>query len=483
MFTSTRFYTHTMASEAILEGLAPKGGLYVSERFNPSFFNLNLLSKDYYTLTRMVFSEFLNDYDEGKLLKAIQHAYDEKFQPEIVSLTHLKDCSLVNLFHGETFAFKDMALSILPSLFDMAKEKHAPNKKTIILTATSGDTGSAALSGFSRLEDTYVIVLYPKQGISKFQELQMSQFVSDHCFVFGVEGDFDDCQHIVKEIFQTVSLEHAILSSANSINIGRIIPQVVYYFYSYIRLLKDEKIKYKDKVNFIVPTGNFGNIYAGYIAKQMGLPVNKLIIASNENNALTELFHYANYRIDRKLYKTISPSMDITISSNFERFLYHMTKDPKKVNDYMTELKEKQNIYISEMNYEHSFDAYYADEEDTLNAIKRVYQANHYLIDPHTAVGYHVFTAYKRYQKDDHYNVVLSTASPYKFSDAVLKALDKEVSSSLSDNIEALKALNPSQFDTRVLGVVSSEVKTTPLPLNQALEHVKKVIGEIDAKD
>jgi threonine synthase len=399
------------------------------------------------------------------------------------SMKHLRDASLLNLFHGETFAFKDMALSILPSLFDAAKQKRFPDKKTIILTATSGDTGSAALSGFSKLDNTYTIVLYPKHGISEFQEKQMSQFVNEKCLVYGVEGNFDDCQNIVKRLFSESTLEHSILSSANSINIGRIIPQIVYYFYAYITLVNDHKIKMNEAINFTVPTGNFGNIYAGYIAKEMGLPVNKLIIASNSNNGLTDLFQSKSYDINRPLVKTISPSMDIIISSNFERYLYHLINDPDKVNDLMSELKNNHQIDIPELNQDRCFDAYYASEEDTLKTIHSVYQQFHYLIDPHTAVAYHCYKQYNKTKDDNHYQVILSTASPYKFSDAVIKALSIKETKSLKEKILSLKQQNPNQFDMRVMDVVEGEINTATITLKDAYQTIKKVIGDIDAKN
>jgi threonine synthase len=483
MYTSTRNKVNISASKAILNGLALDGGLYVCENINSQFFSKKLLNYTYNELSEVIFEQFLDDYSKEVIKEIIKNCYDESFLPNQVNLKHFDDFSLLELFNGETFAFKDMALSILPKIFSEAKKINNINNKTIILTATSGDTGSAALSGFGEIENTFVIVLYPKNGVSEFQKLQMNSYAKDNCILIAVDGNFDECQRIVKEIFQKVKVKKSILSSANSINIGRIIPQIVYYFYTYFKLVRSNKIKFNDKINFTVPSGNFGNIYASYIAKQMGLPVNKLIIASNSNNVLTEIFNDYKYNINRELVKTISPSMDILVSSNFERYLYSIIKDEKKINNYMNDLKEKQIIYISELEQEVTFNAYFASEENTKDFIKIFYDTFGYVIDPHTAVGYYCNVQYKKENKDNSYNVILSTASPYKFSESVLNALGLYTTKGLQEQINLLKTISIENFDSRIEKVLNAKVKASDLSTSETFSYVKKVIGDIDDQD
>lgn len=483
MYTSTRNKTTITASKAILNGLAPDGGLYVLQNINSAFFSENLRGLTYNELAKKILSEFLDDYPKGVIADIVDASYKDNFVPDIVGLKHFDSFSLLELFKGETFAFKDMALSILPSLFDAAKRINKINAKTIILTATSGDTGSAALSGFGKIDNTYVIVLYPKHGISEFQALQMTKYESDNCYVLGIDGNFDDCQSIVKKLFLGTKVKNAILSSANSINIGRIIPQVVYYFYTYLKLVEDKKINFYNKVNFTVPTGNFGNIYAAYIAKEMGLPIHKLIIASNANNVLTELFDSFDYDIDRSLLKTISPSMDILVSSNFERYLYNLSLNTDQINQYMRALRDNKMIYIKELKHQQTFKAYYASEENTKQAIKSFYKDYKYVIDPHTAVGFYCNQKYRSKHVDKAYNVILSTASAYKFSGSVLNALDLKPSKDLNAQIKQLKTINEENYDSRLESFLDAKLNTNVIPLEGAYDYVAKVIGEIDDKD
>lgn len=480
MYTSTRKKLNISASKVILNGLALDGGLYIRKNINSQFFNKEMLGFTYNELAEIIFSEFLDDYPREVISDIIKTCYQDNFIPSQVGLKHFDDFSILELFNGETFAFKDMALSILPKMFNEAKKINKINNKTVILTATSGDTGSAALSGFSKVENTYVIVLYPKYGVSKFQELQMNKFSSENCFLFAVDGNFDDCQKIVKDLFQKINVEKSILSSANSINFGRIIPQIVYYFYTYLKLVNSNKIKFGNLINFTVPSGNFGNIYAGYIAKQMGLPINKLIIASNSNNVLTELFNNYKYNINRELVKTISPSMDILISSNFERYLYNITQDQEKIFKYMKDLQDKKYIYIKELEEQKIFEAFFATEDNTKEAIKSFYEKYNYVIDPHTAVGYYCNNIHKNKGNDNFYNVVLSTASPYKFSESVLDALELKSSKILKEQIKLLKKISPENYDKRVEEVLNTKIKAKVLSVEETFEYVKKVIGDID---
>lgn len=484
MYTSTRKKQSVTASKAIIDGLAPKGGLYVFESIKHDFFHERLMGLSYKELTKEVFHLFLDDYSEQDINEMIDKAYsDQFFKPDMVMFKEFDHFAFLELFHGPTFAFKDMALSILPHMFDYAKKIQKIDKKTMILTATSGDTGSATLSGFKEVEDTYVIVLYPKNGVSKFQDLQMHQKANENCKLIPINGNFDDCQNIVKSIFETEKPEHAVLSSANSINIGRIIPQVVYYIYSYLHLCETNTIQFGELLNVSVPTGNFGNIYAASVAKRLGVPIKQLIIASNTNKVLTDLFHDHQYDIKRAFHKTMSPSMDILVSSNFERYLYDLTKDTKKVEEYMLSLKKEKHIEIKELENQTDFYATYASEEETKVAINRVYQMHDYLVDPHTAVAYSAYQKYVDETKDDTYTLIVSTASPFKFSDAMMKSLHKDQTDSLKEDMKNLKSLDKELYDERIDDVLQSSINASSIDLDQAEEFVKKVIGDIDVKD
>ncbi len=485
MYISTRQNKMQNESYSIIQGLSKDGGLFIPQSFNTSFFNNDLLKLDYHSLSKLVNKQFLDDFDSNDINTLLDQAYNtSSFKPLTVVLKSLDRISFLELFHGPTFAFKDMALQVLPLLMNIAKKIQNDSKKTIILTATSGDTGGATLSGFSHLPDTHVIVLYPKSGVSDFQEKQMLQYASDNCHVLAVDGNFDDCQRIVKDIFSKVNVTNSIVSSANSINIGRIIPQTIYYFYAYLESVRNGEIKFGDFINFVVPTGNFGNIYAAYVAKKMGLPVNKLIIASNANNVLTELFNTGVYRIDRDLIKTSSPSMDIIVSSNFERLLYDLVdQNPKRVVKYMKDLQKNKSIYIKELKDNNDFYATYATESETLSAIKTVYDQYDYLIDPHTAVAYHCYETYKKETSDDTKTIIVSTASPYKFSGAVLDALHLPKTNDLEKDIITLKKIDKAPFDERIMDVLSCDQSPQVIALDKTYAYVMKVIGEIDAND
>jgi len=390
----------------------------------------------------------------------------------------------LELFHGNTFAFKDMALSALPNLYKKSKEIQKVSKNTIILTATSGDTGSAALNGFSNLDDVYTIVLYATKGVSEFQELQMNAYQSDRHIVLAVDGNFDDCQNIVKKIFQTVEPSNVNLGSANSINIGRILPQIVYYLYSYLELVKDKKITYGEPINITVPTGNFGNIYAAYIAKQLGTPINKLIIDSNSNNVLSDLFNKHIYTIDRTLHQTISPSMDILISINVERYLYELEdRDSSKIKAIMDEIVVNGSVKIPSVSNQSDFYASYASEQETYQEIANTLKTDNYLIDPHTAVAKVVADKYFKKTNDDTHMLIVSTANPYKFSDAIVTALKLETSLSLADKFRKIEEVSGRKIDSRMISVLKSTNSKKQVSFEDALKYVMKVIGDIDDKN
>lgn len=483
MYTSTRKALKVNASQAILKGLSQEGGLFVPCAFDASFFNQTLLQDSYLDLTKKVFKVFLDDFDDDMIEHIVSQAYGSQFRPSPVVLNDIDGVSFLELFHGPTFAFKDMALQVLPVMIQKAKTIQKDDKKTIILTATSGDTGGACLSGFHDMKDTDTIVLYPRYGISQFQEKQMLQYQSKHCHVIGIEGNFDDCQNLVKEVFVKADLKASHISSANSINIGRIIAQTVYYIYAYLEEVRRDHISFGDPINVTVPTGNFGNIYAAYVAKHMGLPIQKLIVASNDNNVLTDVFQTNTYNIDRVLMQTISPSMDIIISSNVERLLYALIKDPDRVNTYMHELKQNKSIHIKALKDTKDFYATFATEAETKKAIKYVYDTHHYIMDPHTAVAYQCYQTYLNETNDHTKTIIVSTASPYKFSDAVLDALNITKTNDLKKDIIALRKIDHVPFDDRILDVLTSKDELITMSLENARDKLLTLIGDIDAND
>lgn len=447
------------ASQAVLQGLAPDGGLFVPESIPQLSKPLEELAKmSYRELAYEVLSKYLTDYSEEELRDCINKAYDEKFDtPEIAPLIKVGQMHYLELFHGATIAFKDMALSILPHLLTKAAKKNKINDEIVILTATSGDTGKAALAGFADVEGTKIIVFYPKDGVSKVQEKQMITQKGDNTYVIGIKGNFDDAQTGVKKIFSDSELDEKMkkagyrFSSANSINIGRLVPQIVYYVYAYTQLLKRNEIKSGEKVNFVVPTGNFGNILAAYYAKRMGLPVGKLICASNDNKVLYDFFRTGIYDRNREFVLTISPSMDILVSSNLERLIYHISgEDTQKTGELMQALNNGGRYEISvdmKSNLE-DFCGGFATISETREAILKVYNETGYVMDTHTAVAEGVFEKYYKNEIDPSKTVIVSTASPYKFSESVLEAIGiKDIP---EDDFEQAKLLE--------------EISNTPIP-------------------
>lgn len=436
LYTSTRQkLDHITATKAILQGISSEGGLFVPTAMPKIDFTLEELSKwSYQETAYRVMRLFFDEIKDEDLKYCIEHAYDEKFDTkEIAPLVHTKTGNFLELFHGPTIAFKDMALSILPYLMLTSKRYNGEEKDIVILTATSGDTGKAALEGFANVEGTKIIVFFPQDGVSDVQKQQMVTTEGANTFVVGVKGNFDDCQTTVKEIFgnkefsEEIAKKNYKFSSANSINVGRLIPQVAYYFAAYGKMVRDGKLKAGETMNVVVPTGNFGNILASYYAKQMGLPVGKLICASNSNKVLFDFFKSGTYDRNREFFLTASPSMDILISSNLERLLYHISgENTNIVNDLMTSLKQEGKYTITDEMRKNLEDFYggYADDETTKNYIKKVFDEEGYLMDTHTAVAYAVYDQYIKETHDETPTVIVSTASPYKFTHSVMTAVD-----------------------------------------------------------
>lgn len=438
MYNSTRNKQETAtASQAILKGLANDGGLFVPA-------SIPTLDKDIAELADMSYQEvayevmklYITDFTEEELKNCINRAYDSKFDTkEIVPLVKKDGAYYLELFHGATIAFKDMALSILPHLLTTSAKKNNVKNEIVILTATSGDTGKAALAGFADVKGTSIIVFYPKNGVSPIQEKQMITQKGANTKVVGITGNFDDAQSGVKAMFNNKELAERMdkagyqFSSANSINIGRLVPQIVYYVYAYSRLVKNGEIKSGDKMNVVVPTGNFGNILAAYYAKNMGLPIDKLVCASNDNKVLYDFFQTGTYDKNREFILTTSPSMDILISSNLERLIYKIAgNDADKCADLMKALSTKGVYDITEDMKENlsDFVGGYTDETKTAATIKAMYDKEGYIMDTHTAVASGVYKDYAEKSGDKTPTVIASTASPYKFTRSVMNAIDSK---------------------------------------------------------
>ena len=421
------------ASEAILRGICPDGGLYIPEEIPKMEKSLEELGKlNYQELAYEVLSKFL-DFTEEELKACIRGAYDEKFDtPEIVPVVKKGDALFLELFHGRTLAFKDMALSILPYLMKTAAKKNGLDKEIVILTATSGDTGKAALEGFANVEGTRIMVFFPEDGVSPVQKLQMNTQEGTNTCVVGIKGNFDDAQSAVKSIFTDKALEQELaakgfqFSSANSINIGRLVPQIVYYFWAYLQAVRMGEIKNGEALNFTVPTGNFGDILAGWYAMKMGLPVGHFVCASNDNKVLYDFFRTGEYNKNRAFHVTVSPSMDILISSNLERLIYLSTGcDAEETKKRMEELsKDGKYSVTGEMRARMAdFVGGYADQAANAAEIKRLYDETGYMIDTHTGVASCVYHNYVKETGDTKKTVIASTASPYKFSRSVMEAI------------------------------------------------------------
>ena len=437
-FFSTRGESCVTASQAILRGIAPDGGLYVPAMFQavPPERLTTLTEMNYEERAVVILKRFLEDFSIREIEDAVKAAYSrERFRhPDVAPIVKMDPATwALELFHGPTLAFKDIALQLLPHLLKLSAEKNGEDREVCILVATSGDTGKAALEGFRDVPGTSCTVFYPLDGVSDVQKLQMVTTGGSNTHVIAVKGNFDDAQTGVKELFCSESFREEmakrgkVLSSANSINLGRLVPQVVYYFSAYADLLKQHAVAPGDPVNFCVPTGNFGDILAAYYAMNMGLPVNRLICASNRNNVLSDFFRTGIYSTHRTFFKTISPSMDILVSSNLERLLYEAAdRDGALIRTWMTQLKESGSYSVGEQRRDWLLNIFWgdcADNKDTLAEIKKRWEQDHYLLDPHTAVGGHVLREYRKETGDDTPTVLVATASPYKFAADVLNAL------------------------------------------------------------
>ena len=457
LYGSTRSRgTSVTASQAILQGLSHDGGLFVPDHIPVLDKSLQeLAGMDYRQTAYEVMKLFLTDFTESELKACIDRAYDTKFDTaDVVSIREAGQAYYMELFHGPTIAFKDMALSILPHLMITAAKKNHVEREIVILTATSGDTGKAALAGFADVEGTRIIVFYPKNGVSPIQEKQMLTQRGENTLVVGIHGNFDDAQTGVKKLFSDRALAAELaaggyqFSSANSINIGRLVPQICYYVYAYGKMLRQGTIKQGELVNVVVPTGNFGNILAAFYAKNMGLPVGKLICASNDNKVLYDFFRTGVYDRNREFVLTTSPSMDILISSNLERLVYRIAGDDgERTKELMAALSGEGKYQITDNMRALLSDFYgnYATEEETEAEIRRLYETWGYVIDTHTAVASAVYRKYREETGDRHKTIIASTASPYKFTRSVMKAIDagydEKGDFELADELEKLSGV------------------------------------------
>ena len=478
------------ASQAILKGLSEDGGLFMPAQIPELDLSMkDMVNMSYQEIAYEVMKLFLTDFTEEELKNCIRCAYDEKFDTEeIAPLAKVEDAYYLELFHGATIAFKDMALSILPHLMTTAAKKNHVEHEIVILTATSGDTGKAALAGFADVPGTKIIVFYPKNGVSPIQEKQMVTQKGDNTFVVGIHGNFDDAQSGVKAIFSDRALEARMaeagfqFSSANSINIGRLVPQIVYYVYAYGKLIADGTLKAGEEMNVVVPTGNFGNILAAFYAKNMGLPIGKLLCASNENKVLYDFFQTGVYDRNRDFVLTTSPSMDILISSNLERLIYRIAgNDSEKNAKLMAELAKNGSYTITEEMKEamKDFAGGYATEAQTAQEIRTVYEKSGYVLDPHTAVASCVYHTWKEQNHPTAPAVIASTASPFKFARSVMSAIDSKYEGmedfSLIDELCRISGVKVPKAveDIRTAPVLHDKVIET----NEMRQAVKEFLG------
>lgn len=477
------------ASEAILQGLSEEGGLFVLRELENKRIDIkNLLDKDYYEIAQEVLKLFLGDFTEDEIKNCVYDAYKGKFlTDDITPLVKVGKDYVLELFNGPTSAFKDVALSLLPHLTKVALTKSKDTRDILILTATSGDTGKAALEGFKDVDRTKIIVFYPNDGVSKVQELQMRTQEGKNTKVCAINGNFDDAQSGIKEIFVDEEFKKEMekqgikLSSANSINIGRLVPQMVYYIFAYVEMVKRGEITFGEKINFVVPTGNFGNILAGYYAKMVGLPINKLICASNGNNVLYDFIKTGVYNRKRDFLKTNSPSMDILISSNLERLLYYVSGcDNEYISSLMRELKENGEYRVTQEMFDkirENFATGYATDEETENVIKNIYEKEDYLLDTHTAVAYKVLDENR---ENNYKNIILSTASPYKFTNSVYKSIFDDVDEDEFVTMKKLSENTKTDIPKNLKDLDKKEVRHSDvIEKGDIKEYILKKVGEL----
>lgn len=476
--------------QAIVQGIGDDGGLLVPN-FDLQKLDLNkLVDLNYVDLATEVISTFVDEEGKELIHNACLNAYGKGLFPEIVvPVEKAGDVYIAELFHGQTAAFKDMALSLLPHLMTLSLKQLNEDRLVMILAATSGDTGKAALEGFKDVEGTCIKVFYPLDGVSAIQQQQMVSQEGKNVKVIGIKGNFDDAQSAVKVAFGDEGLKeaskqhHVFLSSANSINVGRLIPQIVYYFHSYFELVRKNEIQMGDEINFCVPSGNFGNCLAGWFAKNMGLPIKTFIAASNKNNILTDFFTTGKYDANRDFYKTNAPAMDILVSSNLERLVWYMTdKNGDKVREYMDKLK-KDGIYEVDketfVKIKDQFAAGYLTEAQVMQTIKTCYDETGYVLDTHTACGYGVLKQYQKDTNDMTKTVVLSTASPYKFPESVYKALFNE-ELDVYDAIDRLNEKTGVPVAKPLVGIKDKEVlHNTHIDKTEIIDFIKSEIEAI----
>ncbi len=487
LYTNTRDASETVsASQAILNGLAPKGGLYVPTVIPQLDCPLEELAQMSYQETAYtVMRLFLTDFTEDELRRCIACAYDDKFDTEeIAPLVNVGGAYFLELFHGATAAFKDLALSILPHLMITAAKKNHITNEIVILTATSGDTGKAALAGFAGVKGTKIIVFYPKDGVSPIQERQMVTQQGGNTFVVGIRGNFDEAQTGVKKMFSDPQLNRDLnaagyqFSSANSINVGRLIPQIVYYVYAWAKLYASGEITDEEEINVVVPTGNFGNILAAYYAKLMGVPIARLICASNENKVLYDFFTTGIYDKNRPFVLTSSPSMDILISSNLERLIYRICGNDAEENAALMRQLTETGTYKITRDMRDQLAIFYgnfADEEETAETIRTLYEETGYVIDPHTAVAASVYHTYKDETGDTAATVIASTASPFKFTRSVLGAIESRPDEETFD--ESDKAAATGRSDMEMVDILS-DISGIPVP--RPIEEIRSAAAVHD---
>lgn len=475
VYISTRNNSLKISSaKAIVSGISKDGGLFVPENLpSISSIDLNRLkSMNYIDRASFILGEFLTDFTKEEILECVRKAYsNEKFSSndiaEVVKLDNNK--FILELWHGPTCAFKDMALQLLPHLLITSMKKEADGKNVKILVATSGDTGKAALEGFKDVEGTSILVFYPENGVSDMQKLQMVTQDGKNVDVCSIKGNFDDAQNGVKQIFidqelgEQLNKNNVLLSSANSINWGRLVPQIIYYFSAYCDMLKNGHICDGELVNVVVPTGNFGNILAAYYAKKMGLPVKKFICASNSNNVLTDFINTGIYDKNRMFYSTISPSMDILISSNLERLVFNLYNDSdEQICDLYSKLASEGSFEISEevkIKLKDEFYGGFCDDANTKQTIKNVFDEYNYLIDPHTAVAFNVYDRYVMQTKDNTKTIIASTASPYKFAKDVLDSIDESAGENIFGQVDQLFKITKTQIPKPILDLRRKSIK------------------------
>ena len=488
MYRSTRGRSEAVSSaKAIVEGIAPDGGLYVPDHIPAPLASLEeMLHLSYKELAYAVMKPFLPDFTQEELQGCLQYAYNDRFDtPEQVVLNEQGPVSFLELFHGPTLAFKDMALSVLPRLMTTAAAKTGIRQEIVILTATSGDTGKAAMEGFANVPGVRILVFYPKDGVSPMQKRQMVTQRGDNTFVIAVDGNFDDAQRSVKEIFTDPAEKERMLeagyvfSSANSINIGRLLPQIVYYFRGYTEAVNHGRIRLGDPVTFSVPTGNFGDILAGHYAKRMGLPIDRLLCASNRNNVLTDFFHTGRYDSNREFYVTSSPSMDILVSSNLERLIYEITgENGARVEQYMKSLKDTGAYTLAKGvgALQNEFGAFYADEKETQETISYFFRKYGYVIDPHTAVA--ASCALREDLNPHSHTIIVSTASPYKFPKTILESLGATPPIDAWDQVQVLSIISGTPVPTPVSELNGLPVRHTAVcSVDGAREAVHETLG------